>query len=66
MTPWFLFALLIHFPVIHSPIGLLDRNPTAQAAVMIGVGYVDSAILAFLIVAIIRGAFSRIKKMRNA
>jgi len=66
MTPWFLFALLVHFPGIHFPMGLLDRNATAQAAVMIVVGYVDCAILAFLVVAVVRAAFSQIKKMRNA
>jgi hypothetical protein len=60
-TPWGWFALLVHFPV-----GLLDWHETAQAMVLIVVGYVDSAVLAFLVVAAIRAALSLIKKVRHA
>jgi hypothetical protein len=58
VTPWVLFGLLIHLPIVG-----LDRHEPAQAMVMIAVGYVDSAVLAFLVVLVIR-AFAN-PKMRN-
>jgi hypothetical protein len=62
-TPWIVFGLLIHFPVDIGP--LLDWHEPTQAMVMIVVGYINSAILAFLAVAAVRATSWLIKKMRN-